>query len=142
MNEKGIKPELEAFDLGMVNYAKYLIKKDLIKPPYYFNLLFGNIACAQANLLSVGLMLNELPENSIPSLAGVGDYQHFMNSLGIIMGGVRTGLEDNIYYDETRKTLATNEMLVKRVVDMANALGVPIATPKEVREMLQLKEVE
>jgi len=143
MKEKGIKPELEAFDLGMVNYAKYLIKKDLIQPPYYFNLLFGNIACAQANLLSVGLMINELPENSIWSLAGVGDYQPFMNSLAVVCGhGVRVGLEDNIFYDEERTTLATSEMMVKRVVDMAKALGVPIATPKEVRELLQLKKVE
>ena len=141
MNEKGIKPELEAFDLGMINYAKYLIKKELIKPPYYFNLLFGNIACAQANLLSVGLMINELPENSIWSLAGIGDFQIFMNSLGIVSGGgVRVGLEDNIYFDSERTILATNEMLLKRVVDMANALGVEIATPQEVRELLQLKK--
>src|SRR5512133_3334346 len=37
-----IVPELEAFDAGMINYAKYLIKRELIKPPYYFNLLLGN----------------------------------------------------------------------------------------------------
>ena len=28
MMEKGIRPELEVFDLGMINYAKYWIKKD------------------------------------------------------------------------------------------------------------------
>jgi len=139
MNEKGIKPELEAFDLGMINYAKYLIKKGLLKPPYYFNLLFGNIACAQANLMSVGLMVNELPENSIYAFAGIGNNQPFMNSLGVIAAnGVRVGLEDNIFYDTERTTLATNEKLVKRVVDTAKALGVEIATPKEARERLGL----
>ncbi|MHC4758857.1 MAG: 3-keto-5-aminohexanoate cleavage protein, partial [Planctomycetota bacterium] len=65
MLEKGIRPELEVFDLGMINYAKYLISKELIKPPYYFNLILGNIACAQPNMLSMGLMVRELPENSI-----------------------------------------------------------------------------
>jgi 3-keto-5-aminohexanoate cleavage enzyme len=139
MLDKGIKPELEVFDIGMINYAKYLIRKGLLKPPYYFNLLLGNIACAQANLLNVGIMLNELPENSIWALAGIGDYQNKMNSLAVVYGGnVRVGLEDNIWYDEERTQLATNEDLVKRVVDTAKAIGREIATPKEVRKMLNL----
>ena len=75
MKEQGIRPELEAFDLGMINYAKYLISKGIVTEPYYFNLIFANIACAQANLLSMGLMVNELPPNSICSLGGVGNYQ-------------------------------------------------------------------
>lgn len=139
MLKNGIKPELEAFDVGMINYAKYLIKKGLLKPPYYFNLLLGNIACAQANLLNVGLMLNELPENSIWALAGIGDHQNKMNSLAIVYGGgVRVGLEDNIWYDEERTKLATNEDLIKRAVDTAKAIGREIATPQEVRQMLNI----
>jgi len=55
MNLHGIKPELEAFDIGMINYAHYLIKKGMLTPPYYFNLLMGNIACAQADLLHAGV---------------------------------------------------------------------------------------
>lgn len=61
MKELGIMPELEAFDVGMLNYAKYLIKKEIISAPYYFNLIFGNIACAQADLLHAGIMVNDLP---------------------------------------------------------------------------------
>ncbi|WP_205728922.1 3-keto-5-aminohexanoate cleavage protein [Flagellimonas onchidii] len=79
MLEKGIVPELEAFDIGMINYAKYLAKKGLIKPPYYFNLILGNIACAQANLLNAGIMINDLPDNSYWSLAGIGNSQLKMN---------------------------------------------------------------
>ena len=59
MMEQNIKPELEAFDLGMINYAKYLIRKQMLKPPYYFNLILGNIACAQADMLHLGLMIND-----------------------------------------------------------------------------------
>jgi len=70
---------MEAFDLGMINYANYLIHKGLIKPPYYFNLILGNIACAQATLLNLGLMIKELPEGAIWSAAGVGDTQLTMN---------------------------------------------------------------
>ena len=65
MLERDIMPELEVFDLGMINYAHYLIRKGLINPPYYFNFILGNIACAQANMLSLGLLLKELPEGAI-----------------------------------------------------------------------------
>ncbi len=49
MQQRGILPELEVFDAGMINYARYLEKKRLLGPPYYFNLILGNIACAQAD---------------------------------------------------------------------------------------------
>jgi 3-keto-5-aminohexanoate cleavage enzyme len=124
MLDKGIKPELEAFDVGMINYAKYLIKKGLLKPPYYFNLILGNVACAQASLLHLGLMLNELPEGSIWSVAGVGDYQLKLNALALAAGGgVRVGLEDNLWLDVERTRLATNRELLERVLRIGRALG-------------------
>ena len=139
MMDKGIKPELEAFDLGMINYAKYLIKKGLIKPPYYFNLILGNIACAQANLLSLGLMIRELPEGSIWSAGGIGDSQLKMNAIAIISGGgVRIGLEDNIWYDKQRTRLATNYELIERIVNIANVMEFQPYTCKEAREVLGL----
>ena len=140
MKEKGIVPELEAFDIGMINYAKYLIKKELLQPPYYFNLLFGNIACSQANLLHTGVMINDLPENSFWSLAGIGNDQLKMNSLSIaIGGGVRVGLEDNIWYDTLRTKLATNADLIKRVHVIANANSRKIMTPQEFRLKMNLE---
>jgi uncharacterized protein (DUF849 family) len=140
MRQKGIKPELEIFDLGMVNYAHYLIKKELIGPPYYFNIILGNNAAAQAKLLHLGLIVSELPEDSYWSVGGVGDRQSAMNAIAAVEGdGVRTGIEDNIWYDDGRKTLATNYALVKRVAAFATAFGRQIASPSDVRRMLGLK---
>jgi len=140
MMEKGIRPELEVFDLGMINYAKYLIKKGWVKPPYYFNLILGNIACAQANMLSLGLMINELPEGAIWSVGGVGDSQLRMNAMAIVAGGgVRVGLEDNIWYDEGRTRLASNRDLVERVLDIANTMGRQPCTQRTTRERLGLE---
>jgi len=141
IREKEIKPELEIFDLGMINYAHYLIKKGLIEPPYYFNIILGNIAAAQAKLLHLGLIVSELPENSYWSVGGVGDRQNAMNAIGAVEAdGVRTGLEDNIWYDEQRTIPATNEALVQRVASFAKTLGRKIATPSDVRRMLGLKK--
>jgi uncharacterized protein (DUF849 family) len=142
MLERGIRPELEAFDVGMINYAKYLIEKDLIHPPYYFNLILGNIACAQANLLNLGLMINELPTGSIWSVGGVGRFQLTMNAAALVAGGgVRVGLEDNIWYDYERTKLVTNRELVERVLSIAHALGRVPFTGKEARELLGVGSV-
>lgn len=140
MKEKGIVPELEAFDIGMINYAKYLERKKIIQAPHYFNLLFGNIACSQANLLHSGVMINDLPENSNWSLAGIGNEQLKMNSLAIAVGGgVRVGLEDNIWFDATRTKLATNIDLLKRVHIIAKANNRKVMEPREFRMLMNLE---
>lgn len=141
MNDRGIKPELEVFDAGMINYAKYLIRKELLKPPYYFNLILGNIACAQADLLHAGIMLNDLPDNSIAALGGIGNSQLPINALAISMGyGIRIGLEDNIWFDEDRTRLATNSEYLLRAKGIAKALNREICTPLELRKILRLKK--
>jgi len=141
MKRLGIVPELEAFDSGMINYANYLIKKDLLSPPYYFNLLLGNIACAQADLLHAGIMIRDLPPDSFWSLAGIGGSQMCMNSLAIAMGGgVRVGLEDNIYYDTGRTRLATNAQLLERIHVLAKANERPLMSSAELRTVLKLKK--
>ena len=57
--------------------------------------------------------------------------------MAVAMGGhVRVGLEDALYYDWTDKQLATNAGLIDRVVNVANAMGRPIATPAQTRQLL------
>jgi uncharacterized protein (DUF849 family) len=139
MLEKNIKPELEAFDVGMINYAKYLIKKGLLTKPYYFTLLLGNIACAQANLMHLGYMINELPDESFYSVAGIGNAQLPMNAVSIAYGGgVRIGLEDNIWFDDERTILATNYDFIQRIVSMAKARGRVVMDPRKLRNLLGL----
>ncbi len=140
MKERGIVPELEAFDAGMINYAKYLEKKGLITPPHYFNLLLGNIACAQADMLHAGIMIRDLPADSLWSLAGIGDNQLIMNSVAIaIGGGVRVGLEDNIYFNSSRTKLARNIDLIKRIHVIAGANEREVMTATEFRSKMNLE---
>lgn len=141
MYDRGIKPELEVFDAGMINYGKYLISKNLLTAPFYFTLILGNIACAQADLLHIGLMIRDLPDQSIFSLGGVGDSQLPVNSLAVSMGyGVRVGLEDNLWYDPARTRLASNIELVQRVKQLGRANEREIMTSAELRSLLNLKK--
>ncbi len=140
MMRRNILPELEAFDAGMINNAKYLERKGMLVAPHYFNLLAGNVACAQADLLHMGVMIRDLPANSIWSFGGVGDAQLMVNSVAISAGGgVRTGLEDNIWYDVERTKLATNNDLIHRVHRLAKACGRNIMKPEELRRLLKLQ---
>jgi uncharacterized protein (DUF849 family) len=140
MKSKGIVPELEAFDTGMINYAKYLQGKGLLERPHYFNLLLGNIACAQADLLHAGVMIRDLPPDSIWSMAGIGSSQLRMNSLAIACGGgVRVGLEDNIWWDQQRTRLASNCELLSRVHKLAEANERKIMSPASLRKLLNLQ---
>lgn len=141
MMDQGIRPELEVFDLGMVNYAKYLIKKGLLSPPFYFNIILGNIACAQSDMLHLGLIIKELPKESIWSVGAVGSSQLRMNLLSIVTGGgVRVGLEDNIWFDEERTRLCSNFDLVERIISMAKTIGKRPYTPKQARTLLNIKK--
>lgn len=112
----GVTPELECFDLGMVNYGNYLLKKKSMAQPCYWNLIFGNIFGAQPTFSQLGAMLSEIPDNHYISMGGIGSYQLQTNALAIAYGlGVRVGLEDNIWFDSARTKQATNISLLKRV---------------------------
>ena len=140
MKENTIKPELEVFDSGMVNFGKYLIKKGLIKPPFYFNILLGNISNAQAGLLDAGYIISQLPEKSYWSLGGIGNAQLKMNLTGILHGGgIRIGLEDNIFFDDNREQLANNIDMLKRISEFARLIGGKPYTPAETRKLLDLE---
>ncbi len=139
MQSKGIKPELEVFDTGMVNTAKYLCRKGFINPPFYFNIILGSIYSTQAKVSDLSYLVNLLPEEAIWAGGGIGIFQLVVNSAAIIMGGhVRVGIEDNIWYDHQKKELTNNVKSIMRIGRITDEIGRVIATPEEAREMLGL----
>jgi uncharacterized protein (DUF849 family) len=140
MAERGIVPELECFDFGMVAAANMLIGKGVLRPPFYFNLLLGSRYSVPATARHLGNMLVDLPPGSHWSAAGIGLYQLPMNTLALAMGGhCRVGLEDNIYFGFDRSELATNVGLVRRVKQLSETFGRPFASSREARELLGLR---
>jgi 3-keto-5-aminohexanoate cleavage enzyme len=140
MKDKRVKPELEIFEPGFVNTAKYLAEKGFLKPPLHFNLLLGSLGNIPAGFKDLAYLVESLPQGSTWSATGIGRFQTQIIVAAILMGGhVRVGLEDSIYYDYRTRELTTNEELVKRVVRIAKELGRDIATPREAREILGIK---
>jgi uncharacterized protein (DUF849 family) len=137
MNERHIQPELEVFEMGMVDYSKYLIEKEILKAPYYYNLLLGSLGTIQATPLNLIMLVNSLPESATWAATGIGKSQFPINALAITMGGnVRVGLEDSIFMDAEKKDPATNPKLVERLVRLARAVGREPATPEEARKIM------
>ena len=139
MLDRGIRPELECFDLGMVNVAHYLIGRELVRPPFYFNLILGNLAGAQATPTALGAMIQALPDDSVWSVGGIGAVQLPAAAMGLAAGGgVRIGLEDNVWADRERTRLASNAGLVHAVTELGGLLGRSPAPAPELRARLGL----
>lgn len=137
MQERGIVPELEIFDIGMMNTAHYMIARGYLQPPFLFNIILGNPFTAQADPLHLGAILRELPEGSLWSAGGIGREQTRAIALGLASGGgVRVGLEDNLWLDAARTTPASNAALVQRVLDLAATLERRPLSPTELRQAL------
>lgn len=141
MNERGVVPEWELFDLGMIDYAQFLIKKGILCRPFYANILLGSLGTLSATPYNLVSMVRALPEGTVWSGAGIGRFQFYVNSMAVAMGGhVRVGLEDNLFFDPIEKTQpATNAGLIERVVKVARAVGREIASPQEARKIIGLQ---
>jgi len=140
MAERGIVPEWECFDMGMVDYSHYLTDRGVLKPPFYCNILLGSLGTLSSSPFNLATMVRELPTGTTWAAAGIGRFQLSTNALAITMGGhVRVGLEDNIWFDHERTTLATNPGLIERLVGIARACGREVATPDEARAMIGLR---
>jgi 3-keto-5-aminohexanoate cleavage enzyme len=142
MAERGIVPEWEIFELGMIDFAHYLRGHGLLPDPVYANILLGSLGTLAATAQNLALAVERLPQGAVWAGAGIGRFQLKLNTLAIAMGGhVRVGIEDNIWYDEARTQPATNAALVERVVAIARAMGREPATPSQVRERLAIPPV-
>ncbi|MHB1654590.1 MAG: beta-keto acid cleavage family enzyme [Desulfitobacteriaceae bacterium] len=137
MLDNNIKPELEVFDVAMINNGILLEEKGLIKGSLYFNFVLnikGALPATPKNLL---FLTESLPPGSLWNVSIIGEPHVRLSTMAILLGGnVRVGIEDNIYF--SRGVLGSNPQQVERIVHIAKLLGREIATPDEARQILGL----
>ena len=138
IQELGVKPELEVFDLGQIWFAKYLISKGLIDDPPFFQICLGIPWGAPATENAFRAMVNELPEGCNWGGFAIGANEMPMVAQSIALGGnVRVGLEDNLYLK--KGVFASNPQLVERALAIIEAEGHNAQTPAEARQTLGLQ---
>ena len=138
MKARGVKPELEIFDLGMLITCLRMLDEKKLDPPAHFQLVLGTPWGAPASPKSLINFHEYIPENATWSVIGIGQSHLPMSMMALAMGGhIRVGMEDNIYY--SRGVMAkTNAEFVERIVRIAREYGRKIATPAETRKILKL----
>ena len=139
IQEWGVKPELEVFELGQIRFAKQMIKEGLINEPPMFQICLGIPWGAEQTVDSMKVMKDELPTNASWASFGIGRMQMPMAAAAVAMGGnVRVGLEDNLYLE--KGVPASNDQLVTRVIEIIQRMGSRVLSPKETRDKLKLKK--
>ena len=136
MQERGIKPECEVFDKGMIDLALKAAKKGHIKYPIHFDFVLG--VQMTATVRDLVIMATSIPADSTWTATGIGKNAWGIAAATIAMGvHVRVGFEDNVYMSKGVLAKSNGEM-VERVVQMAKLLNREVATPAEAREILGL----
>src|SRR6186713_392260 len=139
---RGIKAEVEVFDVAMLYNAAELVKRGLLAAPAHVQFVLGlkNALPARRELLEFLVReLGELMPGATWTAAGMARHQLTVNHWALELGGhCRTGLEDNIRYDQARLA-ASNAELVQRVAALTLEHGRRVATPSEARQLLGLR---
>lgn len=141
--EWGVKPEIEAFDPGMIANAAYYLKKGVLKAPLHFQMCMGcanGIPGSVKNLVFMKETMDTLCPGSTWSCFGVGHCAMEILYAAVAMGGhIRVGMEDNVMY--AKGVLAeSNRQFVERAARVIREFGNEVATPDDAREILGLKK--
>ena len=142
--ETNTKPEIEAFDPGMIGNAAYYIKKGVLKTPVHFQFCMGcanGIPGTMKNLIFMKETADELvgKGNYTWSCFGVGhSAMEMLYGAVALGGGIRVGMEDNVMYAKGQLA-ESNVQFVERAARVIREYGNEVATPAEAREMLGLK---
>ncbi len=141
--ETNTKPEIEAFDPGMIGNAAYYIKKGVLKTPVHFQFCMGcanGIPGTMKNLIFMKETADELvgKGNYTWSCFGVGhSAMEMLYGAVALGGGIRVGMEDNVMYAKGQLA-ESNVQFVERAARVIREYGNEVATPAEAREILGL----
>jgi 3-keto-5-aminohexanoate cleavage enzyme len=138
--DHGVKTEVEAFYTGAYWNLEFIRNKSLLENPVWATLFFGwkGGAWTPPTHDAMDFMVRHLPEQVNWNVSVMDPAHWSLMPLAIAMGGhVRVGWEDYPYLPNG-EVAKTNAELVQVVVDMADRIGRPVATPEQARQIVSL----
>lgn len=145
MRAAGTKPEVEIWDSGQINAAKYMIDHKYIDTPVHLQFVMGALSGMAANIATLQYVYDRTREalgSFTWSVAAVGKDQINIGAATLCLGGhVRVGLEDSLFAGYGRQAHSSAEQ-VERIVNIAREMSIVPATPDEARQMLGLKGID
>ncbi|MFI4991282.1 MAG: 3-keto-5-aminohexanoate cleavage protein [Solirubrobacterales bacterium] len=146
MNELGIKPEHECFDLGHVGSLAPLIDMGVLKTPLHVDCVMGVVGGVPPTARNLAAMVENIPENApgVPhshwGVIGVSRDQWMLVSAALTLGGsIRVGLEDNLYLPSGEMAKSNGELIAK-ARQMTEDVGRRPATVEEARAALDIPQ--
>jgi len=139
------KPELEIYDVGMLNNLAFMIEQGHLKKPVYLQFvmgILGGIPATMDNLMFLCKTARETIGDFVWSVCAAGRHQMRMCTTALLMGGnARVGLEDNLYVEKGHMAKSNTDQ-VEKIVRIARELGIEPAMPDEARQILGLKGLD
>jgi 3-keto-5-aminohexanoate cleavage enzyme len=135
MAERGIVPEYECFDVGMAVTAVEL-SAQARGARGMMHMVLGVIGGAPASVETIALFARLVPAGLPWMVTAIGRHNFSMMAVTLALGGhIRTGLEDVVYV-APGEYAQSNAQLVRRARDLCEAVGRPLASPAQTREIL------
>jgi 3-keto-5-aminohexanoate cleavage enzyme len=135
MADRGIVPEYECFDMGMAVTAARLASTAR-GAPGFLHMVLGVIGGAPPSVESIQLFAGLVPDGLPWMVTAIGRHNFPMMAVTLALGGhIRTGLEDVVYV-APGEYAESNAQLVTRARTLCEAIGRPVATPAQAREIL------
>jgi 3-keto-5-aminohexanoate cleavage enzyme len=140
MNELGIKPEHECFDIGHVGSLEPLIDMGVLKTPLHVDCVMGVLGGIPPTARNLAAMVDNIPEGSHWGVIGISRDQWMLVSAALSLGGsIRVGLEDNLYLPDGAMARSNGELIAK-ARQMTEDIGRRPASVTEARAMLNIPE--
>lgn len=138
MRELDVKPELEIYDTGHLDFALGLLAEGLLEEPLQFSIVLGVKGGAAATPENLVEMVSRLPDGCAWQVIGIGRANLALTTVGLAMGGnARTGMEDTLLV-RRGQSAASNAELVERLVGVARAIEREPAGVRSAEEALGL----
>ena len=137
--QQNIYPEIEVFDIGMIQAVENLSKTTPFKSPKLYNLVFGHPGGMQATIKNLIAFCAFVPENCLWGVTHYGRMDWDFLACAITLGAtnVRIGFEDSKLLSGI-KTASYNYEIVERLSHLIQAIGYSVATVSEAREILEI----
>ena len=137
MNENGIIPECECFDVGILRSLSLYQKNGMLTPPYTVSFVQGVESGMPARADLLPILIDEKPDGAPWQSIVIGrdEVWPIHRRTAELGGNLRVGVEDTFYLPDGEKVTG-NGALVEQLSTIAREVGREPATPDEAREML------
>lgn len=138
MNELGIKPEHECFDVGHVGSLAPLVDMGILEPPLHVSAVMGIVGGVPPTARNLAHMAENVPDGSHWGVIGISRRQWLLVAAALTLGGsIRVGLEDNFYLPDGTMARSNGDLIAK-ARQMTEDVGRRPATVAEARARLGL----